>query len=536
MKNLALLLSQTAVLPAFAAQSKATSTHGHMNSMGHYMSQQSRHAQSMGHKQSPFAPLGDDSNVEEFEIHFAPMPMMGMGGSHDSPSPHGGPRQGEEGMITMEDLLSIFPPIGAHGGPGGPHSGPGPLIIIEDDSGPPMPMPMMHHSTNGREHVSPPMAAHQTDHAVDKVMEEIIDDITAGFAKSILPAFKKLDQEKNGRPCHDDLLKHCSHSTKKLHCLGEHREDISPQCQAKIKRSVSFACHKEITATPCDSMDQGVLQCLEKAIASHRPHVSEACMDSVIATRAVTKTLNTHTSTIVHKDSGQAVHVHHPFNQWFHCSKLGESCECKNGFVRYGVPNHFSQVMRSKDNVKCLPDSFNGLSHVEGGKQDLIHGASCQCMLERFPTSNQWNVCGDEAQQCQCTGAVRFGDGLSWSQPIHSASSTLCMHHLFHFHPKTYEKAQHHCQCLPQHTIVQADADSHPNAKAIPNVVHIFFAVAVLIFIVAIVSGKVQQYIPSYSKVFLYRDAKEGCWGGGTEMNYCKNEDTDTFHSYGSSL
>lgn len=29
-------------------------------------------------------------------------------------------------------------------------------------------------------------------------------------------------------------------------------------------------------------------------------------------------------------------------------------------------------------------------------------------------------MCADENKQCQCSGAVRYGDGVSWSMPIHS--------------------------------------------------------------------------------------------------------------------
>ena len=236
--------------------------------------------------------------------------------------------------------------------------------IIVNKTGPPVslfggPPPQMIHGPDiHAQKVHDPMALrHQMDKNMDHIMGSIMDDITAGFAHSVLPALKKLDQEQHGRPCHADLEKHCSHSTKKLHCLGQHRDDISPVCADKIKRSVSFACAHEIHLH-CQDINEGVLPCLERTM-THGHAFSEGCRDSVAATRAVSKTLNTHTSTVVHKPSGTAVHVSHPFSQWFHCAGLGKECQCKNGFVRYGMSGKFSQVIRSHDQVQVINVCLN---------------------------------------------------------------------------------------------------------------------------------------------------------------------------------
>ena len=56
---------------------------------------------------APHAHGGPPGHDTDFEIHFAPLPS----------GPHGaGPRNGPGGMMTMMDLLSVFPAIGDHNG------------------------------------------------------------------------------------------------------------------------------------------------------------------------------------------------------------------------------------------------------------------------------------------------------------------------------------------------------------------------------------------------------------------------------------
>merc|ERR1711865_908510 len=107
-------------------------------------------------------------------------------------------------------------------------------------------------------------------------------------------------------------------------------------------------------------------------------------------------------------------------------------------------------------------------------------------------TSSLWNVCGDEGEMCKCEGAVRFGDGVSWSGPIHSVAQTMCQHHVFHYHPKTYQRAQHHCQCLHHKTLHHADQQTHPHQNRQPGWLHAVLAVTVLLFLAALVTGKLQ--------------------------------------------
>jgi len=109
---------------------------------------------------------------------------------------------------------------------------------------------------------------------VDALMQNAIPQIHRVQSASSAPA-----------SCNGDLAKHCSTARSQIHCLGQHREDISESCQKDVGRSVPFTCSKAIDKF-CDIMQVGILDCLQ----SHTADLQGDCLDGVLATsKAITK-------------------------------------------------------------------------------------------------------------------------------------------------------------------------------------------------------------------------------------------------------
>ncbi|CAJ1327085.1 unnamed protein product [Effrenium voratum] len=76
--------------------------------------------------------------------------------------------------------------------------------------------------------------------------------------------------------CRADLEKHCPNARSQVHCLGEHRAEISEPCRKDVGASVPFVCSKAIGEF-CDVLRSGMLGCLQK----HLPQLPRDCRDAV---------------------------------------------------------------------------------------------------------------------------------------------------------------------------------------------------------------------------------------------------------------
>merc|ERR1719291_155844 len=227
-------------------------------------------------------------------LHMGPPPGLQMG---PPPGFQMGPPPG----------LQMGPPPGFQMGPplGAQKSGmgvdlfhdlfPGPLVIMEEPGGPsgPMGLPVIQEGPFG---------------APDPLIMDMLQHLTGSFQDGMLPLIHKGANSAKRAPasCHADLVKHCSSARSQVHCLGEHREDVSQACQQDVGKSVPFVCSMEISKF-CSVLQQGILPCL----SGHMNDVSGDCRDALAATQEVITKANTLQSSVVDVKTG-AKKVHTP--------------------------------------------------------------------------------------------------------------------------------------------------------------------------------------------------------------------------------
>merc|ERR1719291_1468544 len=227
-------------------------------------------------------------------LHMGPPPGLQMG---PPPGFQMGPPPG----------LQMGPPPGFQMGPplGAQKSGmgvdlfhdlfPGPLVIMEEPGGPsgPMGLPVIQEGPFG---------------APDPLIMDMLQHLTGSFQDDMLPLIHKGANSAKRAPasCHADLVKHCSSARSQVHCLGEHREDVSQACQQDVGKSVPFVCSRDISRF-CSVLQQGILPCL----SGHMDDVSGDCRDAVAATQEVIMNANTLQSSVVDVKTG-AKKVHTP--------------------------------------------------------------------------------------------------------------------------------------------------------------------------------------------------------------------------------
>eukprot|EP00435_Cladocopium_sp_Y103_P016621 s2899_g4.t1 len=87
--------------------------------------------------------------------------------------------------------------------------------------------------------------------------------------------------------CQKDAVAHCSTARSQVHCLGQHRADISEDCRRDLGKSVPFVCSAAIDQH-CDVLHVGILDCLQK----YQEELSGDCKDAFLATSKVIQSLN----------------------------------------------------------------------------------------------------------------------------------------------------------------------------------------------------------------------------------------------------
>lgn len=254
-----------------------------------------------------------------------PMPAMGgplfggplpMGGDVviETDGPGAGPGPGLPGFLQgpgpvmpgpagpPKGLPSLFGPMGPLGGPPMPghmppgmfhNLFPGPLMEVEVTEGPDGTVVEEHSSSAGG--------------VPDPIVADMLQDFGKQFEKEILPALHKAEGARRApASCHADLNKLCYGIRKKLHCLGQHREEVSEECRRDVNQSVPFLCAGEISNL-CG--ETSVLSCLYGAVDQlHGP-----CKNAVLLTQRVVDEVKTQKVTVTNPTTGEKkVHVPTP--------------------------------------------------------------------------------------------------------------------------------------------------------------------------------------------------------------------------------
>merc|ERR550532_497058 len=92
------------------------------------------------------------------------------------------------------------------------------------------------------------------------------------------------------------------HKVSHLHCLGQHSQNISDKCRARVGKSVPFLCHKALDQW-CDGLDRGILPCL----ADKLPELQGSCRDAVLATHGVIAKVNTQKASLLNPLTGETL-------------------------------------------------------------------------------------------------------------------------------------------------------------------------------------------------------------------------------------
>ncbi|CAK8992726.1 unnamed protein product [Durusdinium trenchii] len=122
----------------------------------------------------------------------------------------------------------------------------------------------------------------------DPLILDMLSSVNNVVQDMVTPALHKI-QHASAAPnsCQKDATKHCSTARSQVHCLGQHRDDISDDCRRDLGKSVPFVCSAAIDKH-CDVLHVGILDCLQK----YESELSGDCKDAFLATSKVIQSLN----------------------------------------------------------------------------------------------------------------------------------------------------------------------------------------------------------------------------------------------------
>jgi len=142
----------------------------------------------------------------------------------------------------------------------------------------------------------------------DMLVANMMQHISHAFRDTVMPTIRSL--QKTEHICAADVRSICNSTQNKsishLHCLGQHAQNISDKCRARVGKSVPFLCHKAIDQW-CDGLDRGILPCL----ADKLTELQGSCRDAVLATHGVIFKVNTQKASLLNHVTGETV-VHVP--------------------------------------------------------------------------------------------------------------------------------------------------------------------------------------------------------------------------------
>lgn len=198
--------------------------------------------------------LGDGPDGAEIVEIDGPPPEMMMAG------PPGGIPDDMRSSIPMSALKQLFPPG---------------QVIIEEDDGP----------------NAPP----------DAVVQDMMREMSEEFQQQLLPlAQQAAADDALPNSCGKELKTFCKGAKSRLHCLGQHSQDVSDTCRTDVGKSVPFLCSGPIDKY-CDVLMGGILSCLGNRLKD----LDGPCRDAVTTTKHVINKINTQKSSVTNPKTGQ---------------------------------------------------------------------------------------------------------------------------------------------------------------------------------------------------------------------------------------
>lgn len=122
----------------------------------------------------------------------------------------------------------------------------------------------------------------------DPLVMDMLSSVNNMVQEVVAPELHKM-QHASAAPdsCQKDAVAHCSTARSQVHCLGQHRADISEDCRRDLGKSVPFVCSAAIDQH-CDVLHVGILDCLQK----YQEELFGDCKDAFLATSKVIQSLN----------------------------------------------------------------------------------------------------------------------------------------------------------------------------------------------------------------------------------------------------
>lgn len=163
--------------------------------------------------------------------------------------------------------------------------------------------------------------------ATDMMVANMMQHISHAFRDTLVPTIRSLQQTEHA--CTAEVSSMCNSTQGKaqgkaishLHCLGQHSQNISDKCRARVGKSVPFLCHKALDQW-CDGLDRGILPCLADKLSE----LQGSCRDAVLATHGVIAKVNTQKASLLNHVTGETL-VHVPPTSMSATSKAAGSKE-----------------------------------------------------------------------------------------------------------------------------------------------------------------------------------------------------------------
>merc|ERR1719359_2805943 len=99
--------------------------------------------------------------------------------------------------------------------------------------------------------------------------------------------------------CSADAKQFCPNEKQITHCLSQHSDNLKPECQQKIQKTLPHVCKSQLE-TMCDPFNEGIFACLERNVKN----LKGKCLDALVAARHHINAAQSATASLVHPGSG----------------------------------------------------------------------------------------------------------------------------------------------------------------------------------------------------------------------------------------
>jgi hypothetical protein len=99
--------------------------------------------------------------------------------------------------------------------------------------------------------------------------------------------------------CSADAKQYCPNEKQLTHCLSQHSDNLKPECQQKIQKTLPHVC-KSSLETLCDPFNEGIFACLERNVKN----LKGKCLDALVAARHHINAAQNPSANLVHAATG----------------------------------------------------------------------------------------------------------------------------------------------------------------------------------------------------------------------------------------